>query len=305
MDSSGSVEASEAPDTDGAGAAVERAAQLRVSLSARRDIEAMLAEASQHRATAAADSDELVEEAQQVSRELLAESREHSERIRADAEASADAYRERVRAQAHALIDDADVAIRALGANLESTTTALAESLTALTDLRRESAGPTPGAAAEHAAESATESAAEHAVEPVEADAAPAYASVPPPAVAAQAPAFAVPADLEPTTNTAVDQAELSLAERFPEPMPASLGPGFVVIPESERPPLAVVPESSGPALAEVPGTTSASARGESDLDAPAAESEPAEQDTTPSDEHASKDEPTSRPLGWLFRSNQ
>src|SRR4051812_1410994 len=60
--------------------ASQRAEELRASLGTRRDVEALLAEASAARRTAAADADAIVEEAQQLSEQLLAESTAEAER---------------------------------------------------------------------------------------------------------------------------------------------------------------------------------------------------------------------------------
>lgn len=89
---------------------MSRAQQLRASLSARRDVEAQLAEASAARQAAAEAADALVEEAQQLAEQLLSDSslaaqrttleaRERAEDITRQARAAADAVRSKAEAQ--------------------------------------------------------------------------------------------------------------------------------------------------------------------------------------------------------------
>ena len=97
-----------------------RAHELRASLGARREIEALLAEASATREAAVADADAVIEEAQQVSEQLLRESRTEAERLATDARLRAEGVLSRARAEAEDITRAARAAADAVRARAEA-----------------------------------------------------------------------------------------------------------------------------------------------------------------------------------------
>ncbi len=97
-----------------------RAQELRASLGARREVEAMLAEASATREAAVADADAIIEEAQQVSDQLLQESRAEAERVTSEARARAEGVVSRARTEAEDITRQARAAADAVRARAEA-----------------------------------------------------------------------------------------------------------------------------------------------------------------------------------------
>jgi cell division septum initiation protein DivIVA len=97
-----------------------RAQELRASLSARRDVEALLAEASATREAAAADADGIIEEAQQVSDQLLRESRTEADRTTTEARQRAEGLVGRARTEAEDIARQARAAADAVRARAEA-----------------------------------------------------------------------------------------------------------------------------------------------------------------------------------------
>jgi cell division septum initiation protein DivIVA len=97
-----------------------RAHELRASLGARREVEAMLAEASATREAAVADADAIIEEAQQVSEQLLQESRTEAERVSTDARHRAEGVVSRARSEAEDITRQARAAADAVRARAEA-----------------------------------------------------------------------------------------------------------------------------------------------------------------------------------------
>lgn len=91
----------------GAGDATTRAQELRTSLGARQDVEAMLAEASKVRQDAAIAADALVEEAQQLSAQLVEESQHSADQLTTDARERADSVLSRARLEAEEVAERA------------------------------------------------------------------------------------------------------------------------------------------------------------------------------------------------------
>src|SRR3954469_9539853 len=114
----------------------DKAEEMRAALSARRDAESLLAEASALRRSAAADADTMVAEAQALARQLVDEARHTAERLTAEARDEAAELRrhleqQRARARKLGLIDHADT-----GAGLpDRSRTLLADAEAALRDL--------------------------------------------------------------------------------------------------------------------------------------------------------------------------
>jgi cell division septum initiation protein DivIVA len=97
-----------------------RAQELRASLGARREVEALLAEASATREAAVADADAIIEEAQQVSDQLMRESRTEAERTTADARQRAEGLVGRARTEAEDITRQARAAADAVRARAEA-----------------------------------------------------------------------------------------------------------------------------------------------------------------------------------------
>ena len=97
-----------------------RAQELRASLGARREVEALLAEASATREAAVADADAVIEEAQQVSEQLLRESRTEAERTTTDARLRAEGVVGRARDEAEDITRQARAAADAVRARAEA-----------------------------------------------------------------------------------------------------------------------------------------------------------------------------------------
>jgi len=97
-----------------------RAQELRASLGARREVEALLAEASATREAAAADADAIIEEAQQVSEQLLRESRAEAERTTNDAKVRGEGLVGRARTEAEDITRQARAAADAVRARAEA-----------------------------------------------------------------------------------------------------------------------------------------------------------------------------------------
>ena len=97
-----------------------RAHELRASLGTRREVEALLAEASATREAAVADADAVIEEAQQVSEQLLRESRTEAERLAADARLRAESLVSRARSEAEDITRAARAAADAVRARAEA-----------------------------------------------------------------------------------------------------------------------------------------------------------------------------------------
>jgi hypothetical protein len=97
-----------------------RAQELRASLGARREVEAMLAEASATREAAVADADAIIEEAQQVSDQLLRESRADAERTTSEARVRAEGVVARAREEAEEITRQARAAADAVRARAEA-----------------------------------------------------------------------------------------------------------------------------------------------------------------------------------------
>ena len=97
-----------------------RAQELRASLGARRDVEALLAEASATREAAVADADAVIEEAQQVSEQLLRESRTEAERTTTDGRVRAEGLVARARDEAEDITRQARAAADAVRARAEA-----------------------------------------------------------------------------------------------------------------------------------------------------------------------------------------
>jgi hypothetical protein len=89
------------------GDATSRAQELRASLGARQVAETLLAEAGKIRQDAAVAADAMVEEAQKLSEQLLAESRRAAEQVAAEARQRADAVLTQARAEAEQLAAEA------------------------------------------------------------------------------------------------------------------------------------------------------------------------------------------------------
>ena len=97
-----------------------RAQELRASLGARREVEALLAEASATREAAVADADAVIEEAQQVSEQLLRESRTEADRTTTDARQRAEGVLGRARDEAEDITRQARAAADAVRARAEA-----------------------------------------------------------------------------------------------------------------------------------------------------------------------------------------
>jgi cell division septum initiation protein DivIVA len=97
-----------------------RAQEMRASLGTRREVEAMLAEASATREAAVADADSMIEEAQQVSDQLLRESRTEAERTSTDARIRAEGVVSRARTEAEDINRQAREAADAVRARAEA-----------------------------------------------------------------------------------------------------------------------------------------------------------------------------------------
>jgi hypothetical protein len=97
-----------------------RAHELRASLGARREVEALLAEASATREAAVADADAIIEEAQHVSEQLLQESRTEAERVSTDARQRAEGVVSRARSEAEDITRQARAAADAVRARAEA-----------------------------------------------------------------------------------------------------------------------------------------------------------------------------------------
>src|SRR3954452_6435967 len=97
-----------------------RAHELRASLGTRREVEALLAEASATREAAVADADAVIEEAQQVSDQLLRESRTEAERTTTDARLRAEGVVARARTEAEDITRQARAAADAVRARAEA-----------------------------------------------------------------------------------------------------------------------------------------------------------------------------------------
>jgi hypothetical protein len=97
-----------------------RAHELRASLGTRREVEALLAEASATREAAVADADAVIEEAQHVSEQLLRESRDEAERAAAEARERAEGIVGRARAEAEDISRQARSAADAVRARAEA-----------------------------------------------------------------------------------------------------------------------------------------------------------------------------------------
>jgi hypothetical protein len=97
-----------------------RAHELRASLGARREVEALLAEASATREAAVADADAVIEEAQQVSEQLLRESRTEADRATTDARLRAEGVVARARTEAEDITRQARAAADAVRARAEA-----------------------------------------------------------------------------------------------------------------------------------------------------------------------------------------
>jgi hypothetical protein len=103
-----------------AGSTSARAHELRASLGARREVEALLAEASATREAAVADADAVIEEAQQVSEQLLRESRTEAERTTTDARQRGEGVVARARTEAEDITRQARAAADAVRARAEA-----------------------------------------------------------------------------------------------------------------------------------------------------------------------------------------
>jgi hypothetical protein len=97
-----------------------RAHELRASLGTRREVEALLAEASATREAAVADADAIIEEAQHVSEQLLRESRTEAERATTDARERAEGIVGRARTEAEDITRQARSAADAVRARAEA-----------------------------------------------------------------------------------------------------------------------------------------------------------------------------------------
>lgn len=97
-----------------------RAQELRASLGARREVEALLAQASATREAAAAEADALIEEAQQVSEQLLTETRAEVDAVAADARHRAEGLLAHARSEAEDITRQARVAADAVRARAEA-----------------------------------------------------------------------------------------------------------------------------------------------------------------------------------------
>jgi hypothetical protein len=91
----------------GSGDATARAQELRASLGARQDAEALLAEAGRIRQDAASAADAMVAEAQQLSEQLVAESRRLAEQVTGEARERADGVLARARMEAEEVAERA------------------------------------------------------------------------------------------------------------------------------------------------------------------------------------------------------
>jgi|tagenome__1003787_1003787.scaffolds.fasta_scaffold20830045_2 hypothetical protein len=106
--------------SDATASSSARAQELRASLGARREVEALLAEASATREAAVADADAVIEEAQQVSDQLLRESRTEAERTTTDARLRAEGVVARARTEAEDITRQARAAADAVRARAEA-----------------------------------------------------------------------------------------------------------------------------------------------------------------------------------------
>lgn len=104
----------------GSGDATTRAQELRASLGARQDAEAMVAEASKIRQEAAVAADALVEEAQTLSAQLVRESRALADETASEARDRADGILARARIEAEELADRARATADAIRAKAEA-----------------------------------------------------------------------------------------------------------------------------------------------------------------------------------------
>jgi hypothetical protein len=108
------MEPNDAPST------TARAQELRASLGTRREVEALLAEASATREAAVADADAVIEEAQQVSEQLLRESRTEADRTTTDARLRAEGVVARARDEAEDITRQARAAADAVRSRAEA-----------------------------------------------------------------------------------------------------------------------------------------------------------------------------------------
>ena len=108
------MEPNDAPSTSA------RAQELRASLGTRREVEALLAEASATREAAVADADAVIEEAQQVSEQLLRESRTEADRTTTDARLRAEGVVARARDEAEDITRQARAAADAVRSRAEA-----------------------------------------------------------------------------------------------------------------------------------------------------------------------------------------
>ena len=108
------MEPNDAPSTSA------RAQELRASLGTRREVEALLAEASATREAAVADADAVIEEAQQVSEQLLRESRTEADRTTTDARVRAEGVVGRARDEAEDITRQARAAADAVRSRAEA-----------------------------------------------------------------------------------------------------------------------------------------------------------------------------------------
>jgi cell division septum initiation protein DivIVA len=97
-----------------------RAQEMRASLGTRREVEALLAEASATREAAVADADAIIEEAQQISDQLLRESRTEGERTTTEARLRAEGVVGRARTEAEDITRQARAAADAVRARAEA-----------------------------------------------------------------------------------------------------------------------------------------------------------------------------------------
>ena len=104
----------------GSGDATTRAQELRASLGARQDAEALLAEAGRVRQDAALAADAMVEEAQQLSAQLVAESRSVADLATNDARSRADGIMARARIEAEEVAERARATADAIRTKAES-----------------------------------------------------------------------------------------------------------------------------------------------------------------------------------------
>jgi hypothetical protein len=122
------------------GDATTRAQELRASLGARQDAETMLAEAGRIRQDAAAAADALVEEAQQLSAQLVAESRRAAEQVTDQAREQADEVLTQARSEAEEVTGRARASADAVREAAESEAEEVTARARAAADALREAA---------------------------------------------------------------------------------------------------------------------------------------------------------------------